>query len=132
MTEILVTDASVVVDLIARFQAKPIEDLIFNPGYILAAPELLDIEVLHTLRRLDSDGRISHRRKSSLLDDLISLRIRRYRHHSLLSDIWRHRRNLTAYDATYVSLARHLKARLVTRDRRLAKAPRLGIGVIVP
>ena len=132
MTDILVTDASVVVDLLARFHDEPIAGLLFDPVHILVAPELLDIEVLHTLRRLDAEGRISPRRRSSLLQDLDSLKIRRYRHNALLTDIWRLRKNLTAYDATYVSLARQLKAALVTRDRRIANAPRLGIRVIVP
>ena len=34
--------------------------------------------------------------------------------------------------AHLIVLARHLRAGLVTSDRRLAKAPRLGIGVIEP
>ncbi len=33
------------------------------------------------------------------------------------------RRNLTAYDATYVALAEALGAPLLTRDRRLGAAP---------
>ena len=132
MTRILVTDASVVVDLLANFQAAPLVELLFDSNVLLAAPELLDIEVLHTLRRLDFDGKISRRRSASILDDFQSLRIRRYRHDFLREEIWRLRKNLTAYDATYVSLARSLDAELVTRDQRIARVPRLGIGVIVP
>ncbi|MBN8713794.1 MAG: type II toxin-antitoxin system VapC family toxin [Xanthomonadales bacterium] len=46
--------------------------------------------------------------------------------------IWALRANVTAYDAAYVILARLLGATLVTRDTRLAKAPGLGIPVVVP
>ena len=61
-----------------------------------------------------------------------ALRIRRYPHESLLDAIWQMRFNLPAYDAVYVALARVLGAELVTRDRRLAGAPTLGISVVTP
>ncbi len=60
------------------------------------------------------------------------LRIRKYGHDSLIDGIWALRDNVTAYDAAYVTLARLLKATLVTRDTRLAKAPGLDIKVTVP
>jgi predicted nucleic acid-binding protein len=47
----------------------------------------------------------------------------RYRHTHLLPRIWALRANLTAYDATYVTLAEALDAPLLTRDQRLAVAP---------
>jgi predicted nucleic acid-binding protein len=40
--------------------------------------------------------------------------------------MWEHRENLTAYAAAYVALAEGLRAKLVTRDARLAAAPGLG------
>ena len=40
----------------------------------------------------------------------------------MLTRIWQMRNRLTAYDAAYVALAEALDARLVTRDRALAKA----------
>lgn len=43
MTDIMVIDASVVVDLIGQFEAKPVADLMFAGNAILCAPELLDI-----------------------------------------------------------------------------------------
>ncbi len=51
-------DASIAVDLLARYRPEPIEQALWAPGTHLAAPELLDIEALHALRRLDRDGRI--------------------------------------------------------------------------
>lgn len=131
MSRILVVDASVVVDLLGRFRPQPIERLLWAPKTLVAAPELLDIEVLQALRRLDRDGAIPAER-SDVVDLLRALRIRRYRHQTLLGDVWDRRGILTAYDAAYVVLAHLLSATLVTRDLRLARAARLGIEVTVP
>lgn len=120
MSRILVIDASIAIDLIARFRPEPIEALLWAPGSRLAAPELLDVEALHALRRLDRAGQIPASR-SDLVGELKSLPIRRYRHATLLDGIWSLRGHLTAYDAAYVVLARLLNATLVTRDERLAR-----------
>jgi predicted nucleic acid-binding protein len=131
MSRRLVVDASVVVDLLGRFRPEPIEALLFAADAALAAPALLDVEVLQALRKLDLQGAIPASR-DDLTDSLRALRIRRYPHASLLEEIWALRRNLTAYDATYVALARQLNAALVTRDNRLARSPGLGIAVLTP
>lgn len=131
MSRILVVDASIAIDLIARFRPEPIEDLLWATDSRLAAPELLDVETLHVLRRLDRDGRIPASR-SDLAGELVALPIRRYRHASLVAGIWSLRGHLTAYDAAYVVLARLLSATLVTRDERLARASVPGHRVLVP
>lgn len=128
---VLVTDASVVVDLLGRFEPEAIEASFFQSGARLVAPELLDIEVLHTLRKLESTKSIPAPRVANLLDDFRGLPIRRFRHAPLWDDVWKLRRNLTGYDACYVALARQLEATLVTRDERIARAPDLGIDVEV-
>ena len=131
MTRILVVDASVVVDLIGRFRPQSIEALLWAEDTALAAPELLDVEVLQALRRLDQDGAIPPSR-TQVVELLQALRIRRFRHHSLLDGIWSLRKNLTAYDAAYVALARLLGGTLVTRDEKLAGAPGLDVRVEIP
>jgi predicted nucleic acid-binding protein len=131
VTRILVVDASIVVDLIGRFQPQPIEALLWAEDTVLAAPELLDVEVLQTLRRLDQDGAIPPSR-TQVVELLQALRIRRFRHHHLLDGIWALRKNLTAYDAAYVALARLLGGTLVTRDEKLAGAPGLDVRVEIP
>jgi len=131
MRRVLVTDASVVVDLLGRFAAEPIEAALFESGGQLVAPELLDIEVLHTLRRLEATKAIPASRRARVLDDFRALPIRRFRHAALWQDVWQLRKNLTAYDACYVALARQLEATLVTRDERIARAPGVGINVEV-
>jgi predicted nucleic acid-binding protein len=131
MRRVLVTDASVVVDLLGRFAAEPIEEALFRGGGQLVAPELLDIEVLHTLRRLEATNAIPASRRARVLEDFRALPIRRFRHAALWQDVWQLRKNLTAYDACYVALAHQLEAILVTRDERIARAPGLGINIEV-
>jgi predicted nucleic acid-binding protein len=131
VSRVLVVDASVVVDLVGRFRPQPIEALLWAEDSVLAAPELLDIEVLQALRRLEQDGAIPSSR-ADVVELLQALRIRRYRHHSLRDAIWSLRKNMTAYDAAYVALARLLEATLVTRDAKLARTPGLDVQVVVP
>jgi predicted nucleic acid-binding protein len=132
MTRILVVDASVVLDLLARFKPQPLEKLLWASDTLLAAPELLDIEVLNALRKLDQKGAIPARRRAELPMLIRGLRIRKYRHDNLIDGIWALRNNVTAYDAAYVILTRLLDATLVTRDAQLARAPGLEIEVKMP
>jgi len=132
MSRILVVDASVLVDLLARFRPQPLEDLLWAPDTVLTAPELIDIEALNALRKLDQAGAIPASRIAELPTLMRGLRIRKYRHASLIDGIWALRNNVTAYDAAYVTLARLLNATLVTRDLRLAKAPGLNVQVATP
>lgn len=57
------------------------------------------------------------------LSEFFNLRIRRHGHQGLLPRVWSLRRNLTAYDATYVALAEALNAILLTTDGKLLSAP---------
>lgn len=132
MSNTLVVDASVVLDLLARFRPQPLETLLWARGNLLAAPELLDVEVLNASRRLKRAGAVPASHAAELPEQLRGLRIRKYRHDLLVDGIWALRENLTAYDAAYVVLARLLNAPLVTRDTRLARAPGLGIEVLTP
>lgn len=91
-------------------------------GEQLAAPELIDLEVISTLRRAARAGRLDDRRSSLALTDLAALPLKRVPHLPLLSRIWELRENLTAYDAAYVALAETLGAPLITADRPLARA----------
>ncbi|MBS0575944.1 MAG: type II toxin-antitoxin system VapC family toxin [Proteobacteria bacterium] len=129
---VLVVDASIVLDLLARFRPQPIEALLWAPGTTLTAPELVDIEVLNALRKLDRDGAIPPQRRTEIPAQMRALRIRKFKHDTLLDGIWSLRGHVTAYDAAYVVLASALKAPLVTRDVRLAKAVGSTLEVLVP
>lgn len=130
--KLLVVDASVVLDLLARFRPQPLEALLWAPDTALAAPELIDIEVLNALRKLDREGAIPASRRSGMPVQLRGLRIRKFRHDALLEGIWSLRGNVTACDAAYVTLAVALKAPLVTRDARLAKTAGSMLEVLTP
>jgi predicted nucleic acid-binding protein len=91
----------------------------------LAAPELIDLEVVSVLRRQLSAGRLDPRRAQLALDDLLDLPLQRAPHVPLLLRCWDLRDNLTIHDAAYVALAEALGSTLLTADTRLAGAPRL-------
>lgn len=88
----------------------------------MAAPELIDLEVVSVLRRADRAGRLDGRRSGLVVTDLAALPLRRVPHLPLLSRIWELRDNLTAYDAAYVALAEALAALLITADGPLGRA----------
>jgi predicted nucleic acid-binding protein len=91
-------------------------------GEQLVAPELVDLEVVSTLRRAARAGRLDKRRSGQALEDLASLPLGRVSHLSLLPRVWELRDNLTAYDAAYVALAEALNALLLTADGGMGKA----------
>lgn len=87
-----------------------------------AAPELLDIEVVHVVRRLCRVGEIGDSEGITAIEFLMRLPMPRRSHRPYLPRIWELRHNLTAYEATYVALAEALRCPLVTTDVRLAAA----------
>lgn len=92
-------------------------------GETLAAPELVDLEVVSVLRRQNRTGVFDNRRAALAMTDLQALPIQRATHLPLLARCWELRENLTTYDAAYIALAEALDATLLTGDRRLARAP---------
>lgn len=96
-------------------------------GAFLLAPELLDVEVLSVLRRAVLRGELTEQRASVAIEDLVDWSIDRISHLSLVRAAWRHRNNVTAYDAFYVAAAGLSGASLLTADGPLARAPSRGI-----
>ena len=122
----IVLDASAVVTILldpGGPGAERIRERIESPGESLHAPHLMDLEVLHALRRLALRGTLSPRRGTEALEDLANIMFVRYPHTSLMRRIWELKGSVTAYDAAYVALAEALDAPLVTMDARLAQAP---------
>lgn len=89
----------------------------------LAAPELVDLELLSAFRRLVRSGRMSALRATTALTDFSELAINRSAHRPLSARCWELRENLTPYDAAYVAVAERLGVVLVTADNRLGRAP---------
>ena len=119
----LVVDTSAVVAaLVGRPPDRRLVDRLGRDGD-LHAPHLLDVELLHALRRLVCTGRLTQERADDTRADFAELAMVRYGHQSLADRVWDLRDGLTAYDATFVALAEALEVPLVTCDARLARAP---------
>lgn len=128
----LVIDASVLA--VTLIDDGPDGDLVRDRlrGEQLAAPALIDLEVISVWRGLARGGHLDARRVGQALDDLQDLPMQRVEHTPFVARCWELRDNLTVYDAAYVALAEALEAPLLTGDRRLARAtgPRCAIEVV--
>ena len=111
--------------------AERLRERIEAPDESLHVPHVMDLEVLHALRRQALLGTLSRERSSEALEDLKNITFVRYPHAAFLDRIWCLKNNLTAYDAAYVALAEALDAPLVTMDVRLAQAPGIRAAVEV-
>jgi predicted nucleic acid-binding protein len=119
---VLVVDTSAIVA--ALLGRPPLPDL---GGRLAAdgdlhAPHLIDVELLHALRRLLAAEAVTGDRAADARADFAELSLVRYPHVALADRAWELRNNLTPYDAVFVALAELLEAPLVTCDARLASA----------
>jgi predicted nucleic acid-binding protein len=124
----LVADAGAVFELLLELPAaEAVARHIRNHDHDLAAPHILDLEVMHGLRRAVSSGRTTSGRADVAAADLLDLTLERYPHELLLPRIWHLRNNFTPYDAAYLSLAEYLADEgvpLLTTDAGFARAAR--------
>lgn len=125
----IVVDASVVVPALADDEDAGDHARARLRGEDLAAPSLIDLEVVSAWRRLVAGGALTPRRAEVALTDLTDLPMDRVSHLPLLDRCWELRGNVTIYDGAYVALAELLGATLVTADRRLANAPGIACAV---
>lgn len=119
----IVVDASVIVaavideDVIGnRVRARLAEER-------LAAPAVVDLEVVSAWRRYTRRGLLPPRRAEVALADLAGMPLERAPHGPLMPRIWELRDNLSPHDAAYVALAESFETVLLTGDERLARAP---------
>jgi predicted nucleic acid-binding protein len=105
----------------------------------LQAPHLIDIEVLHALRRMTTKGELNEERALDARTDFADLALTRYPHQPLSDRIWKLRHNLSAYDATTPGPAVHASlascvphalvvaclAGAIAAGRRAPRAPRM-------
>jgi predicted nucleic acid-binding protein len=121
----IVLDASVAIS--ALMNAGPARETLTSEQ--LHAPHLIDTEVTNGLRRQAANGTCTPDGAWSMLSVWCDLGLTRYPAVAMLDRVWELRKNLTAYDASYVALAELLGCALVTADKRLSRAP--GIRCVV-
>lgn len=101
-------------------------------GHELAAPQILDLEVMSVYRRHARSGKITEAEADRAVKRLGELPVERFPHSQLTGRIWELRHNVTPYDASYIALAEALNVPLWTRDQRLANAPGIRCLTVVP
>ena len=89
----------------------------------LAAPHLVDAEVLQTLRKLLIRGLMTNNEAGQAMRQWSRLGVERFPLLGLVPRMWALRDNVSAYDAAFVALAEALDCPLLTADARLAAAP---------
>lgn len=117
----MIDTSAVVAALVGRPTDHRLVDRLGDDGD-LHAPHLLDVELLHALRRLVRAGQLTQERAADARADFAELTVARYGHQPLADRAWDLRDSLTADDATFVALAEALEVPLVTCDARLARA----------
>lgn len=123
-----VVDASVAVEYLLKTPlGLVVADII--DGAPLAAPDLMDAEVLSVLRRGVLNGHLQEGRAVMAVEDLEHWPVERIAHRSLGRLAWQYYRNISVYDAFYVAVASAHGIPLLTADGRLARAS--GLGVVV-
>jgi len=128
---VIVVDASVLAPALADDDTDGDRARECLRGEQLVAPELIDLEVVSTLRRAARAKRLDQRRSAQALADLAALPLRRIPHLPLLARIWELRDNLSAYDASYVALAESLGTVLMTADGGMKRAAGIRCEVVV-
>lgn len=113
----IVIDASAMIEALVGRDADA--ELLEGLAGEIAAPHLLDIEVLSVLRGLTLGRRIHRPVVDQARTDYFAFAIARYDAQPLSERIWQLRRQYTAYDASYLALAEALGAALYTCDAKL-------------
>jgi predicted nucleic acid-binding protein len=118
----VVADATVIVDVLLGAPRSATARRHLREQAPVHAPHLIDVEVLHALRRWTREGRVTADAAQARLARFETLMpLTRHPHRELWLRTWELRNRLSAYDATYVALAEVLEAPLLTADARLGR-----------
>ena len=124
-----VIDSCAVAEVLMKTQlGKTVASIIRE--HELFAPELIDAEVMATLRRAVLRKTLSESDALTAVQWLTEWPITRLSHPPLNVIAWRERHNASPYDALYLAVARVKDLPLITVDARLSRAPVVGVAVI--
>lgn len=118
----LVLDASAVIDILVSTRRRQVA-LDALTGHELHAPQIIDLEVLSALARLERAGHLERTQSDRALQDWQALAIERIDHQMLTPSAWALRHSVRLSDAFYLSAAIGLRLPLLTSDARLARSP---------
>jgi predicted nucleic acid-binding protein len=127
---VVVLDASAAAELVTRTALGRRLRKLAPSDAAWWAPDHLYVEAGAAVRKMRLRGLISVERADAAIAQLLALPVTVVRSKPLVPEAWAMRENVTVADAVYVVLARHLDGPLLTGDRRLARAPKLGITVL--
>lgn len=113
----IVIDSSAMVEALVGRDAE--ESLLEALSGEVAAPHILDVEVLSVLRGLMLGGKLREGDADDARADHFDLTILRYDTAPLADRIWSLRHSYTSYDAAYLALAEAVDAPLHTCDHKL-------------
>ncbi len=123
----VVIDASAGVELIADTARGRALRRLLPADTVPWTPETFYVEVGSVLRRWELHTILTAEQTAEAVRQLHAWPLRVVQVRSLFSAAWRYRHNITFADATYIALAEHLNAPLLTDDHKLAGAPTLPV-----
>ena len=127
----LVVDASVAVEFVlGSAKGRHAMGVLRAHDGDLHAPELMIVESLSALRRMERHDELLGDRAGEAVRDVLDLPIRRYSTTLLAKRVWALRGRFSLYDAHYLALAEALDATVVTGDRRFADEARALVPVV--
>lgn len=118
----IVVDASVLVSALVDTGSEGVwaESLVARETIV--APELVMVETINILRRLELAGELSLIEAELSKRDLMRLDIQLFPFSPFADRVWALRNNITSYDAWYVALTEALNCSLATLDQKLVHA----------
>ena len=125
----IVVDSSVIVHFLLHSTASVELSRAIGAEDVLAAPAIIDLEVLNTLRKLVQSRQIDEEIAGRAAGNYVDIQLELHDTRTLLKRVWEFRHNVTAYDAAYLALAEQLNVPFLTRDARLARSAPSNIDV---
>jgi predicted nucleic acid-binding protein len=118
----IVVDASVMVQIITEPNASTELFAVLEKHDVIAAPHLIDLEVLNALRKHVAAERMTSIQAADAIAAYQSYAIARCDVTDHIKLIWTMKDNVTPYDAAYVVLAQNLEVPFLTKDTKLTRA----------